>query len=51
MDGVCKIHIKDKGMGLAKGDQSHIFDEFYRAKKGGELQAHRTGLGLAIVKN
>lgn len=50
IDSMCKIDIKDQGMGLEKEDQKYIFNEFYRAKKGGELQEHGTGLGLAIVK-
>ena len=50
------IQIEDNGIGIAKEDQPHIFDRFYRADKsrtrlGDETQKTQgTGLGLAIAK-
>lgn len=50
------IQIEDNGIGIAKQDQPHIFDRFYRADKsrtrlGDETQKTQgTGLGLAIAK-
>tara|TARA_B100000315_G_C14587849_1_gene594102 strand:- start:3703 stop:4950 length:1248 start_codon:yes stop_codon:yes gene_type:complete len=49
-DSVVKISVKDTGIGLAEGDRNHIFDEFYRVEKSGEVRIQGTGLGLTIVK-
>ncbi len=50
LNGTCCVDVKDEGMGLSAEDQHHIYEEFYRAKNSGALQAQGTGLGLAIVK-
>ena len=49
-DSKCIVHVKDTGIGLTKEDQKHVFDEFYRAAREGEVLSQGTGLGLAIVK-
>ena len=46
---VC-LAVKDTGLGILPEDRAHIFDRFYRGKKGEEAQMPGTGLGLAIVK-
>lgn len=44
-----RLYVKDQGIGIATGDQPHIFEKFYRS----EAVANKyqgTGLGLAIVR-
>lgn len=45
------IQIKDSGIGIAKKDQEHIFERFYRTDKSRNKTTGGTGLGLAIVKH
>ena len=39
----------DEGDGIPPDDLEHIFDKFYRARKGDHVRAG-TGLGLAIAR-
>jgi signal transduction histidine kinase len=41
------ITVVDQGIGIAKEEQSHLFDRFFRAKNATNIQG--TGLGLNIV--
>jgi two-component system sensor histidine kinase KdpD len=43
------LHILDEGDGIPPDDLEHIFDKFYRARKGDHVRAG-TGLGLAIAR-
>lgn len=44
------ISVSDNGPGIAKKDQSRIFEKFYRATQGdAPLQVEGSGLGLAMV--
>lgn len=45
-NSVC-LEVFDEGDGIPIGDLEHIFDKFYRARKGDQVRAG-TGLGLAI---
>jgi len=45
---IAVISIKDEGIGIPKGDQSHLFEKFYRGHNVTNIQG--TGLGLNIVK-
>jgi PAS domain S-box-containing protein len=42
-----KIEVSDKGMGIPKEEQEHLFERFFRAKNATNIQG--TGLGLNIV--
>jgi PAS domain S-box-containing protein len=42
------ISVSDKGIGIPKEEQSHLFDRFFRARNSINIQG--TGLGLNIVK-
>jgi signal transduction histidine kinase len=42
------ITVRDTGMGIAEAEQSHIFEEFYRAP--GTENIAGTGVGLALTK-
>jgi two-component system sensor histidine kinase KdpD len=43
------LQVLDEGEGIPPGDLEHIFDKFYRARKGDQVRAG-TGLGLAISR-
>jgi two-component system sensor histidine kinase KdpD len=47
-DSVC-LQVLDEGEGIPAADLEHIFDKFYRARKGDQVRAG-TGLGLAISR-
>lgn len=50
-DGAVKLEVADHGIGIARRDQSKIFEKFYRA---GDPLVHNTkgsGLGLSLVRH
>jgi len=50
-DGVLKLEVADRGIGIARRDQSKIFEKFYRT---GDPLVHNTkgsGLGLSLVRH
>jgi signal transduction histidine kinase len=50
-DGVLKLEVVDRGIGIARSEQSKIFEKFYRA---GDPLVHNTkgsGLGLSLVSH
>jgi signal transduction histidine kinase len=44
------VTVSDTGIGLPKGDEEKIFEEFYRAANAREIERDSTGLGLSIVR-
>jgi signal transduction histidine kinase len=50
-NGSVKLEVVDRGIGIARGEQSKIFEKFYRA---GDPLVHNTkgsGLGLSLVRH
>ena len=50
-DGVLKLEVTDRGIGIARSEQAKIFEKFYRA---GDPLVHNTkgsGLGLSLVRH
>jgi two-component system phosphate regulon sensor histidine kinase PhoR len=48
-NNIC-IKVADKGIGISKSDQKHVFDKFYRASSGNIHKYKGLGLGLYYVK-
>lgn len=46
-NSILKISVKDKGIGISKKDQEHLFERFFRGHNATHIQG--TGLGLNIV--
>ncbi len=50
-DGFITISVTDFGVGIARGEQSKIFEKFYRVSTGLVHDVKGSGLGLALVKH
>lgn len=49
LDGALVVfRVQDQGIGIARNEQAHLFDAFYRGTNVGNIPG--TGLGLSIVK-
>jgi len=49
VDGRLEFEVEDSGQGIDKADLPHIFEKFYRGKKG-KVIGKGTGMGLAIAR-
>jgi signal transduction histidine kinase len=45
-----EIRVEDRGPGIPREEQHHIFDAFFRGRRAVRDQIHGTGLGLNLVK-
>ena len=48
--GFLYLVVSDKGIGISKKDQKHIFKKFYRASAGDAQEARGFGIGLSYVQ-
>ncbi|WP_447985616.1 heavy metal sensor histidine kinase [Nitrospira sp. Nam74] len=49
-DGMARLSVSDEGIGVAREEQAHIFDRFYRTDAARAHTKKGTGLGLAICQ-
>jgi len=50
-DGVLKLEVVDRGIGIARGEQSKIFEKFYRTCDPLVHNTKGSGLGLSLVRH
>ncbi|MBI5422232.1 HAMP domain-containing protein [Candidatus Peregrinibacteria bacterium] len=46
-----ELAVSDHGIGIARKDQKHLFDKFFRTKDGAKYSTTGSGLGLYIVRH
>ncbi|MCO6512532.1 MAG: HAMP domain-containing histidine kinase [Aridibacter famidurans] len=49
-DGIVKISVEDRGIGISQKDLKHLFEPFYRSRAVVDEQISGNGLGLSLVK-
>lgn len=49
-EGLVRISVEDRGIGISPEDRKHLFEPFFRSKRVVDDQISGNGLGLSIVK-
>jgi signal transduction histidine kinase len=49
--GWLTIRVRDRGLGIAEEDRTHVFEKFYRGSIGAATHVKGAGLGLSLVKH
>jgi signal transduction histidine kinase len=47
---VVEIRVADRGRGIPKEEQKHVFDPFFRGRRAVQEQVHGAGLGLNLAR-
>ncbi|UCE23295.1 MAG: hypothetical protein JSU74_08290, partial [Candidatus Zixiibacteriota bacterium] len=50
-DGIARVEVQDRGLGIPESKQPHIFEKYYRAHSGHSADKGGSGLGLSVVKH
>jgi signal transduction histidine kinase len=50
-EGGYEVRVSDKGIGIPKNEQKHVFEKFYRSEEAIKKEAGNVGLGLYLVKS
>lgn len=49
-NGYLELAVSDRGLGIARSEQEHIFEKFYRGSTAAAQRVRGSGIGLAITK-
>jgi signal transduction histidine kinase len=49
-NAVVEIRVADRGRGIPKEEQKHVFDPFFRGRRAVQEQVHGAGLGLNLAR-
>jgi len=50
-DGIVRICVADRGLGIDAADVPHIFKPFYRGRRAIDAQVRGSGVGLSVVRH
>jgi signal transduction histidine kinase len=50
-DGIVRICVADRGLGIDPADLPHIFKPFYRGRRAVDAQVRGSGVGLSVVRH
>jgi signal transduction histidine kinase len=50
-NGLVKVTVSDRGIGIARDEQARIWEDFYRTREARALGTRGSGLGLSLVRH